>query len=242
MTVPAASSRPGGHGGARGVAAALAILIVGAVAAAIATWAVTGGETCADGRPAGTPATGFLDPLGGATTSATSPNAPSSPPADTGNTSGTGGVNPAPACVKHSGLPGAAVTLAGVLLFGGAALLVSGGRERGSSAADPRSVPSAAAPTDTDRVALTSALIYAIDRLPDSAVTTRLAEALNAVGVTTVGAVGERFDPSLHEAVAAVPAQEADVDGTVAEVDRVGYSDAMTLLRPAQVTVFRNRA
>jgi molecular chaperone GrpE len=57
-------------------------------------------------------------------------------------------------------------------------------------------------------------------------------------GVTALGGIGERFDPELHEAVAAVP--DADREpGTIAEVARSGYSIGDRVVRPAQVAVTR---
>jgi molecular chaperone GrpE len=54
--------------------------------------------------------------------------------------------------------------------------------------------------------------------------------------VTRLGAVGEPFDPDLHEAVAAVPATDHP-DGTIAEVIRCGYARDGRVLRPALVAV-----
>jgi molecular chaperone GrpE len=49
--------------------------------------------------------------------------------------------------------------------------------------------------------------------------------------------VGERFDPSRHEAVGAI---EADAPaGTVVAVVRPGYGTPETVLRPAAVVVAR---
>jgi molecular chaperone GrpE len=59
---------------------------------------------------------------------------------------------------------------------------------------------------------------------------------LSRYGVTRTGAEGERFDPELHEAIAAVPADGRPA-GTIAEVARTGYSVDDRVLRPAQVAV-----
>jgi molecular chaperone GrpE len=59
-------------------------------------------------------------------------------------------------------------------------------------------------------------------------------------GVTRVGAVGERFDPERHDAVAVVPSAEAP-DRTVLEVARSGFSLGDRVLRPAQVVVSREK-
>jgi len=60
----------------------------------------------------------------------------------------------------------------------------------------------------------------------------KLASVLEAAGVTPVPALGERFDPALHEAVATEPGSAAD---HVVEVYQGGYRLAGNLLRPAMV-------
>jgi molecular chaperone GrpE len=54
--------------------------------------------------------------------------------------------------------------------------------------------------------------------------------------VVRLGAVGEPFDPDLHEAVAAVPTTDHP-DGTIVEVIRSGYARDGRVLRPALVAV-----
>lgn len=54
--------------------------------------------------------------------------------------------------------------------------------------------------------------------------------------VVRLGAVGEPFDPDLHEAVAAVPATDHP-DGAIVEVVRSGYGRDGRVLRPALVAV-----
>lgn len=61
-------------------------------------------------------------------------------------------------------------------------------------------------------------------------------EILGRHGVSQVSAVGERFDPSKHEAVAQVESKEQDPN-TVVDEYRKGYYLLDRLLRPAQVTV-----
>jgi molecular chaperone GrpE len=61
---------------------------------------------------------------------------------------------------------------------------------------------------------------------------------LSRYGVTRTGAEGDRFDPELHEAIAAVPAGGRPA-GTIANVARSGYSVDDRVLRPAQVAVTR---
>jgi molecular chaperone GrpE len=57
-------------------------------------------------------------------------------------------------------------------------------------------------------------------------------------GVERLGAVGERFDPERHDAIAVVPSAEVP-DRTVLEVARSGFSLGDRVLRPAQVVVSR---
>ena len=61
-------------------------------------------------------------------------------------------------------------------------------------------------------------------------------EILGRHGVNQVSAVGERFDPSKHEAVAQVESRKHDPN-TVIDEYRKGYYLLDRLLRPAQVTV-----
>jgi molecular chaperone GrpE len=57
---------------------------------------------------------------------------------------------------------------------------------------------------------------------------------LERAGVTPIEAIGQPFDPSLHEAVDAVPGSAAD---TVLDVYQPGYRLGQSLLRPAMVKV-----
>jgi molecular chaperone GrpE len=57
---------------------------------------------------------------------------------------------------------------------------------------------------------------------------------LERAGVSPIEAVGEPFDPALHEAVDSVPDSPAD---TVVDVYQTGYRLSQGLLRPAMVKV-----
>jgi molecular chaperone GrpE len=57
-------------------------------------------------------------------------------------------------------------------------------------------------------------------------------------GVERIGAPGEAFDPSRHEAVAVHPAGDVP-NGTIVEVARSGWARGDRVLRPAQVVVSR---
>jgi molecular chaperone GrpE len=61
---------------------------------------------------------------------------------------------------------------------------------------------------------------------------------LARLGVSRVGAQGERFDPSQHEAIAVVESGDAP-DQSVLDVTRSGYRSGARTLRPAQVVVAR---
>ena len=64
--------------------------------------------------------------------------------------------------------------------------------------------------------------------------------ALERLGVVPVPAVGERFDPSIHEAIAAEESDEVDEDMVVAQLVP-GYRLHDRLLRPALVRVVHPR-
>lgn len=62
---------------------------------------------------------------------------------------------------------------------------------------------------------------------------------LEGFGVTRLDVSGAAFDPSVHEAVSAVPAATAADDGRVVGVIRHGYRIGDDVLRPASVAVAR---
>jgi len=68
-----------------------------------------------------------------------------------------------------------------------------------------------------------------------------LKSALGRHGVQPIEAEGKRFDPHLHQAIAEVPAQNAE-PGTVMHVVQEGYTIGDRLLRPAMVTVAKASA
>lgn len=65
----------------------------------------------------------------------------------------------------------------------------------------------------------------------------KLDKSLRAAGLETVNPKGDRFDPSLHEAVATEPTSNKEEDGTVSQVYQVGYTFKGQMLRPARVVV-----
>jgi molecular chaperone GrpE len=60
---------------------------------------------------------------------------------------------------------------------------------------------------------------------------------LEGFGVKRIESEGQPFDPSLHEAVSAVPAATPEQDGRVIGVVRHGYRIGDDVLRPAAVAV-----
>ena len=57
-------------------------------------------------------------------------------------------------------------------------------------------------------------------------------------GVSAVGIVGEKFDPTIHESIETVGTDEENKDHTVATVTQKGYKFGERILRPARVNVF----
>jgi hypothetical protein len=70
----------------------------------------------------------------------------------------------------------------------------------------------------------------------------RLRRALAEVGVEEIDAAHEVFDPTRHQAVDRVPPTSAELDGTVAEVERAGYNDHGEMLRKPEVVVYHKDA
>ena len=64
----------------------------------------------------------------------------------------------------------------------------------------------------------------------------QLNEVLESFGVTAIDAVGQRFDPHLHEAVVTEPSAEYEPDTVIEEIAR-GYKLGDRLLRPSMVKV-----
>ena len=69
----------------------------------------------------------------------------------------------------------------------------------------------------------------------------KLQKELQAVGLERLDPVGEPFDPSLHEAVSAVPPPTKAQDHLVAATFQPGYRFKGTLVRPARVQVYSDQ-
>lgn len=65
----------------------------------------------------------------------------------------------------------------------------------------------------------------------------QLHEAAAALGLVMIGAVGESFDPNLHEALGQDPVQSKDEDDKVTAVLEPGWKSKESVIRPAKVRV-----
>ncbi|WP_104199500.1 nucleotide exchange factor GrpE [Cryobacterium sp. Y29] len=77
------------------------------------------------------------------------------------------------------------------------------------------------------------------DLVPDSAFATiaaKLRLSVERLGLTSFGAVGDPFDPTMHEAIFQQPSAVVDTE-TVGDVAETGYYLGSTLLRAAKVVV-----
>lgn len=94
----------------------------------------------------------------------------------------------------------------------------------------------------SERRSMVTLCLYALDRARSSGVAERIEEGLAGVGVQALRPDGARFDPAFHEAGGTVDTDDAELDGTVAETEVVGFSDRGQLLRAPIVTVYTAKA
>ena len=87
------------------------------------------------------------------------------------------------------------------------------------------------------RVVLVEALIALRDKLPSTALGDEAAQALAAVGIHEVRPEGMAFDPAHHRAVHQVATDDPARHNTVAAVERPGYGDGTSTIRPPEVVV-----
>ena len=71
---------------------------------------------------------------------------------------------------------------------------------------------------------------------PFATIAAKLRSAVEKLGLTSFGEVGEPFDPQHHEAIFQQPSDEVEID-TVADVVENGYNLGSVQLRPAKVVV-----
>jgi molecular chaperone GrpE len=69
----------------------------------------------------------------------------------------------------------------------------------------------------------------------------KLWKELESSGLERLDPQGQPFDPSIHEAVATVPATDAALDHTVSATFQPGYRFKGALLRPARVQVYTDQ-
>jgi hypothetical protein len=124
----------------------------------------------------------------------------------------------------------------------------STGTEPVKAASEPDVYPVSVIAAGTDleqalaeRQALIQLCLYAMDRAKSSGVVERLEQGLAAIGVRALRPDGERFDPAVHEAGSAMPTDNAELDGKVAETEVAGFADRERLLRAPIVTVYTKR-
>ena len=67
-------------------------------------------------------------------------------------------------------------------------------------------------------------------------ITKQLNDVLESLGITAIEAVGQKFDPHIHEAVVTEPSDEYEPDTVTEEIAR-GYKMGDRLLRPSMVKV-----
>lgn len=65
----------------------------------------------------------------------------------------------------------------------------------------------------------------------------QLSQGLTSEGLTEFGAVGEVFNPSIHECMSVVQTEKKKEDHTIAQVLQKGYMIEQELVRPAKVVV-----
>ncbi|NUS73694.1 MAG: nucleotide exchange factor GrpE [Corynebacteriales bacterium] len=157
-------------------------------------------------------------------------------------------------CEESFSFPAAALGFGGALLSGLVVFILIGARSSANAAdatahapvaAASYPVPAPAAPSPSDgqaeqqRRSLVETLIYVRDRATSPAIAERVGTALRSVGVTELSPAGVTFDPAQHEAGGFVATSDANLNGTIAAVETVGYSDQGTILRAPVVTVYR---
>ena len=93
---------------------------------------------------------------------------------------------------------------------------------------------------DLDRLAETDPATTSLATLHEALtlVDRKLRKELAAAGLERIDPTGERFDPTLHEAVSVVLALDPALDHRVSAVFQAGYRFKGTLVRPAKVQVY----
>ena len=125
----------------------------------------------------------------------------------------------------------------------------SDGRPDPAAAAPPRPVERAPSPShdttrrpDPERLALVETLIDLHRQLPSTSLRYRIESSFKTVGVCEFVPDGDVFDPSRHMAVNVEDTSDASRVGRVARTTRSGFEDAGTVVRAAEVVVYRGEA
>ncbi|MDQ3484468.1 MAG: hypothetical protein M3445_03505 [Actinomycetota bacterium] len=188
------------------------------------------------------------------TTQAPTTASPTTPAAGSGTVASTG---ESPAALSDDGGWGATnfavllLALALALLAAGAGYMVGRRRRPNSESVQPAvrtSTQDAGAAqallidptTQQQRAALVEGLIDARDRIGPGAVSDRIGQVLDGVGIETIDPTGERFDAISHTAQTP-PAMTPDraLDGVVVGVVSYGYAEGGTVRRLPVVVVYR---
>jgi molecular chaperone GrpE len=69
------------------------------------------------------------------------------------------------------------------------------------------------------------------------AIARQLESAFTSLGLVELGAVGEKFDPALHDALGQDPVESLETDDTITVVLEKGWKIGETTIRPAKVRV-----
>ena len=92
---------------------------------------------------------------------------------------------------------------------------------------------------ERDRSVLVELRVDLHDRFLSSGLGDKMSLSLRRIDVELVGADGEPFDPSAHEALGEVETTEARRDGVIAATERSGYTDHRRLAGEPAVLVYR---
>jgi molecular chaperone GrpE len=69
------------------------------------------------------------------------------------------------------------------------------------------------------------------------AIARQLEDAAKSIGLTTIGKVGEKFDPTMHEALGQDSAKSIEDDDTITAILETGWKANDSVIRPAKVRV-----
>ncbi|MEK7602274.1 MAG: nucleotide exchange factor GrpE [Patescibacteria group bacterium] len=69
------------------------------------------------------------------------------------------------------------------------------------------------------------------------AIARQLEDASKQIGLSPIGAIGERFDPTMHEALGQDEARSVSEDDTITAVLETGWKSGDAVIRPAKVRV-----